>query len=270
MLLGRINGYLKVRHGLRYTPHMRATRGPAVTGAGLSMLPPYTSFGTFLAFLERLEEALPQRIDRSYWSQFLAPGHGGQVTAAFRFLELIDSLGHPMRKLEELVRDPQSRKEALSDLIFERYLPALDGLDLDRATMDQLEEAFGNVYAIDGDTRRKAVSFFVHAVLYCGLTLSPHITKNTRRRSRRRGTGGRAQLLPTGTHANAPPRTTRTIRFGGGGSISLTVAVDVFSLGLREREFCLEIIDTFRRPLPQSAPLDGENRNAWTQTGDPA
>jgi hypothetical protein len=226
-----------------------------VTAAGLSLLPPYTSFAGFLAFLERLEAGLPQRIDRSYWSHFLAPAHGSQVMAALRFLELIDFLGAPMQKLEELVSDPQSRKEVLSDLIFERYLPALDGLDLDRATMDQLDDAFGHAYAIDGDTRRKAVSFFVHAVLYCGLTLSPHITKNTRRRPRRRGTGGGARLQPTGPHANAPHRTTRTIRFGGGGSISLTVAVDLFTLGPQERGFCLEIIDSFTKPLPQLAPL---------------
>jgi hypothetical protein len=84
------------------------------------------------------------------------------LAAAFRFLGLIDADNRPTEMLRALVGKPDERSSLLGEIIHERYSWALDlGLD---ATEQELLDAFrehGN--SIDGETRRKAITFFIKA-----------------------------------------------------------------------------------------------------------
>src|SRR4030066_2088490 len=70
---------------------------------GPKPLPPYVSYRTFYNFIERLQQRVPSRIDRSYWGDMLSGSTGIQLMAALRFLGLIDVNGKPTEQLKPLV-----------------------------------------------------------------------------------------------------------------------------------------------------------------------
>src|SRR5688572_25220016 len=114
--------------------------------------PPYISFRTLLNLVERLEQGIPPRIDRS----FLSGSEGGktQVLAALRSLGLIGPDGEVQPGLVELVNDRDGRAAWIKDLI-EHLYPKPVQLGTMNATQRQLEEAFEE-FGIRGDTLRKA------------------------------------------------------------------------------------------------------------------
>jgi hypothetical protein len=155
---------------------------------------PYISFRTFLNLLDKLHSGgVPQHIDRHYWGVFLAGSTGQQVMAALRFLGLITPENKPTPMLERLV-DPTERKAALKELLDERYAGLSErGVDVSRTTPGYLERAFGELYNVDGETRRKAVTFYVHAAQFADIPLSQHVTAKTRQR---RAPTGRTRAKP--------------------------------------------------------------------------
>src|SRR4030042_409993 len=70
---------------------------------GRKHLPPYVSYRTFRNFVDRLQQRLPSRIDRSYWGDILSGSTGTQLMSALRFLGLIDPNGKPTDALKPLV-----------------------------------------------------------------------------------------------------------------------------------------------------------------------
>ena len=154
--------------------------------SGKSNAPPYVSFRTFLSFLDWSNEdgiALPSRLDRSFWGDRLSGSNGPQLMGALRFLGLIDDSNTPQSALERMVEDQtverERRKAILREQLLKCYAEALDNLDLERVSWDQFRERFVR-YSIDGETLRKALAFFIHAAEYCGIALSPYLTKKTR------------------------------------------------------------------------------------------
>jgi hypothetical protein len=167
---------------------------------GRPLAPPYVSFKTFLNFLEWLNEdgvVLPSRLDRSFWGERLSGANGSQLMAGLRFLGLVDRGNRPQHELEEMAQDQTTEREKRKAIIRKRlvecYSKALQGLDLQRVTPEQLKEHF-STYSVDGDTLRKAMAFFVHAAEYCGMRLSPHITKKARTAKKTNGARKRARL----------------------------------------------------------------------------
>jgi len=141
--------------------------------------PAYVSFRTFRNFLDWLgEEGVPSRIDRSFWGQKFSGAAAGQLLATLRFFGLIDENGVPDPFLETMAKDGEQRKVMLRSLM-ERYDSALEGVDLERATAGELDERFRR-YNVSGGTLDRAITFFIQAAQYCGIPLSPHITKRKR------------------------------------------------------------------------------------------
>ncbi len=150
--------------------------------AGRRRLPPYVSYRTFLNFIERLQQGIPSRIDRSYWSDRLSGSTGTQLMAALRFLGLIDPYSIPTSRLRQLVsaRDNQ-RKEALRGITSEAFYFLLGGsFDLQTATYAQLKEAFRSKFELTDGVNRKCVKFFVDLAGDSGISLSPFVTKRLR------------------------------------------------------------------------------------------
>ncbi len=99
---------------------------------------------------------------------------------AMRFLNLITDPGdEPTPTLVRLVKTSE-RKEVLSEVIQAKYEPLFNEIDVTRATLGQLEQAFGRLYKVEGDTRRKAITFFLHATQFAGIPLSTFITNKTK------------------------------------------------------------------------------------------
>ncbi len=152
------------------------------TEKGRKHLPPYVSYRTFYNFIERLQQRLPSRIDRSYWGDLLSGSTGTQLMAALRFLNLIDANGKPTEHLKPLVAARgDSRTQLLHAITYDAFsFVCKSSLDLESATYSQLQEVFHNTFQLTDDVNRKCVKFFIAMAKDAGISLSPFIIKRTR------------------------------------------------------------------------------------------
>ncbi len=153
-------------------------------------LPPYVSYRTFRNFLDRLQQGIPARFDRSFWGETLSGSTGVHLMAALRFLGLIDTGGTPTSRLRRLVSAKvEQRAPILREMVNEAYNFLQDGsFDLPTATYAQLQEVFRDRFQPTGDVGRKCLKFFVALASDGGVSLSPHIVKRLRATSSGIGT----------------------------------------------------------------------------------
>ncbi len=149
---------------------------------GRKHLPPYVSYRTFRNFIDRLQQRLPSRIDRSYWGDILSGSTGTQLMAALRFLALIDANGKPTDQLKPLVlARGEPRAQLLRNVTSQAYAFVLkSSIDIESATYSQLEEVFHNAFQLTDDVSRKCVKFFIAISGDAGMPISPFIIKRTR------------------------------------------------------------------------------------------
>jgi len=153
-----------------------------VKDKGRQRLPPYVSYRTFQNFLEGLQNGVPARIDRSYWSDRLSGSTGTQLMSALRFLRLIDANNVPTSQLKSLAQaSGGQRAEMLKQVATEAFSFLMQGtLDLQSSTYAQLQEAFDNTFELTDGVSRKCVKFFVEMANAAGIPLSPFISKRLR------------------------------------------------------------------------------------------
>lgn len=152
-------------------------------------LPPYVSYRTFRNFVEGLRQRVPARIDRSYWGDTMSGSTGTQLTAALRFLGLIDATGSPTSRLRPLaIASGEQKATLINEILTASYdFIQQSSLDLQSATYAQLKEAFNDRFQLTDDVRRKCIKFFIEMANDAGIVLSPFITKRFRSE---RGTSG--------------------------------------------------------------------------------
>ncbi len=190
---------------------------------GRSNFPAYVPFQTFLNFLGKLGQGVPHRIDRSFLNRYYSGAMGSQLITSLRFLGLVEGDDNrTTAALERLVNEEAGRKQLLAELLHERYQPVfMDVGDLAKATHSQLEQAFKQIYNVEGDTRRKAISFFVHLAQHTEVPLSAYIRTTSNPGSNR--------------------MVTRTAS-----KKALTYSVDLFDMEEDDRQFLLGLIDQLR------------------------
>lgn len=174
------------------------------TEKGRKHLPPYVSYRTFYNFVERLQQHMPSRIDRSYWGELLSGSTGTQLMAALRFLYLMDINGKPLETLKRLVESRgEMRAKFLHDIADDAYGFVLkSSLDLESATYSQLVEVFHNTFQLTDDVSRKCVKFFIAMASDAGLKISPFIMRRTRSNRSATGTKISARKPPSRTNRN--------------------------------------------------------------------
>ena len=145
-------------------------------------LPPYVSYRTFRNFIERLQQQVPARIDRSYWGDMLSGSTGTQLVAALHFLGLIDVNSRPTARLKSLAsaKDEQ-RTGFLREMTSESFSFIFQSSsDPQNATYAQLEEVFHDSFQLTDNVCRKCIKFFVSLASDAGIPLSPFVVKRIR------------------------------------------------------------------------------------------
>lgn len=177
--------------------------------------PPYISFTNLLHLLDKVDNGnLPPRIDRTFLTGSNAVNT--MTLAALRSLDLIDGEGRPQPMLMALSERPGERKQLLREVI-QRCYPKPVELGGQRATQGQLEEAFAE-WGVTGDTRRKAIAFYLKAARFAEIPISPNFRTPSISRSdgapRRNGNGRKKRAAPATAHqesgATAPDATPKT------------------------------------------------------------
>jgi hypothetical protein len=135
--------------------------------------PPYIAFTTLTDLLTRLEKSggIPPQIDRSYLDSF-SGGYQSQVIAALKSLDLIGDKGEVSPALIDLIETPEHRKRRIADMLRVRYAEVVKLGEIN-ATQAQLLDAFGK-FGITGDTKRKAIAFYMKAAKFADIKVSPH------------------------------------------------------------------------------------------------
>jgi hypothetical protein len=211
--------------------------------------PPYNIvWTTFRHFLEGADaETLPPKIDRSYLDR-MSGSNVTYLTSALRSFELIGPDKEVTPTLKELVKDPDGRPAMIADLL-RKYYPEVVELGKNNATVAQLDEALGK-FGLRGNTIRKAAAFYMHGAQYAGIPLSVHWSV------RKAGSGHRdpaASKRPRGKPAGKsvqgqqavrpPVGDSRSLPLRSGGTVTLTVSVNLFDLSREDRNFVLGLID---------------------------
>lgn len=223
--------------------------------------PPYMSFQTFWRFIEELRsKPLPPQIDRSLMASKSGTDQAN-LNLTLATFDLVGPSGEVTRELNALVHgDEAGRKMVLRSLIEQRYADALK-VSLANGTSQQLQEAFRDAYGMAGaDTRRKAVTFFLHACREADVELSPYFPSTRagsgapgvprpRRPQRRKATAATPvdASAETTTRATAPGEgDVYSVALTSGGTVRVAVSVNLFDLSTEDRTFVIELVDKLK------------------------
>lgn len=230
---------------------------PENGSGGKQVIAPYLSHKTFNNFIDGLRTGVPARIDRSVMSSLSGTAQA-HLLHALRYLGLIEQDGTPTDSLNALATAQDAEKQRILKEILTKSYPFVmnAGIDLERCTGKQIEEAFATTGA-SSETLRKSLTFFLATAKQAGLKLSPHI-KRARSRPRQAGQRGRGAAGARGgaqaAAAEQPPPpltppppqptgTTKTIQLKTGGSLTLSLAVNILELKGKDREFVFKLVD---------------------------
>ena len=140
--------------------------------------PPYGPWSTFTTFVSGLHgSVVPDAIDGSL-TRNLSGSASSQLRGALRFFGLVegekDVVTDRLRELVAASADKEQWQAQLAELVPGAYAPITDGLNLQAGTRGQLDEAFRDRGGVTGSVNRKAVRFFLSAMVDAGQSLSPH------------------------------------------------------------------------------------------------
>jgi hypothetical protein len=229
----------------------------------------YLPFKTLLSAIESLEHGIPKKIDRTIWrtQSYVVQT---QIIMALRFLGLLDEQDIPTPKLHQLVEKKNDRKIILNNILVDAYRKIID-LDLTKTTPKMLDDEM-EAYNVTGDTKKKAVRFFLQAAKYVDMPLHPLLkaqTRNTGPRKKRVAKAAVAEGIQVtadpGYNAEERATSTTIAHLSNGGRMILSVYGDPFSLPGDERTMVFELVDKLKAHAAlhsQSDDEDGEEEDA--------
>ncbi len=209
----------------------------------------YVSWKTFQNSIEQLSKAeLPNVVDKTVFTG-MAYSVQNQLFTGLRFLGLIDDKNRPTPELEALTSsDEAAQKERMKRILQDRYAD-LFALNLKKTTPDELNKKMADVYGMKGDTREKAVRFFIAAANYLGIEMSPLFAgkkqngstrvASPRKRNARKASG----IGASATNYEDAGGTSKTVRLQSGGTLTISATLDLFALNPDDRKFIFELID---------------------------
>ncbi len=187
---------------------------------------------------------------------------GAQLVAAFRFLGLLDGDG-PSEALKGIAASTgDSRKPLLLDVLRRSY-GAVPFEKLSAASLTDLRQWF-TAYPLAGHTQRKAISFLLNAARACGQTLSSELARSVRSKvagdvagyarggvlTRGKPLHSGRQQRPAGRRGAGPvgeeTYNVRTVKLASGGTVTVTLDLDLFELSPDDKEFVLKLVALVR------------------------
>jgi hypothetical protein len=215
----------------------------------------YLPWATFKGALDTLAKGIPSRIDRSVFIG-MAWNVQNQLFIALRFFALLKGEDEPTPLLDDLVKGDEEERKAKFKKIAEAAYADLIAIDLTKATRAHFEEKLGELYNVTGDTRVKAVRFFLSAASYIGLPVSTYIAPKDGKSGnprRPRQTSPRPRTPKKAAEAKPPNGNkdevikadgmSRTFELESGASLTLSASWGFFSLPSGERKFVSALID---------------------------
>lgn len=240
---------------------------------------PYVSFGALRKLLDRMadEHGAPGRVDRSYLPG-MSGGYQSQLLSSLRSLGLIDTDGTPSTDLKTIVSDLDTEFPAFMQRTVEMLYPEAVALARSNGSQGQLEESFRSVFGFSGSTLESAIRFYLDASQFAGMPVSAHFRAPARPKPRRRAAPSKtkASKPADGDTADSPeqprlgamPSSTQRVELSSGGSLVVTMTVDLFSLTDADRTFVFDIVDKMKSYKDVAQPPKDLASDPSSQGGD--
>lgn len=222
--------------------------------------PPYMSFQTFWNFVSELaSKPLPPRIDRSLMGSKSGTDQAN-LTSTLVSLGLVDDAGVVQPGLVRLVQATDAeRKAVMAALVREHYPQAME-VSEQNGTASALAEAFRNSFDLTApETRRKAMTFFLHAARTSELPVSVHFpatragsgapgTTRVKRAaaSKRKSSPNTIEHELPADHPKHGESDEYTVELKSGGTVSVGVSVNLFELSRDDRDFVVDLVDRLK------------------------
>lgn len=207
----------------------------------------YLPFRTFVSSVEALEHGIPKQIDRTIWRSQSGVVQS-QILMALRFLGFVDTADAPTPLLHDYVEQKDHRKQNMVRILRSAYADIIKH-DLTKMTPKMLDDAF-DAYGVSGDTKRKAVTFFLKAAKFAEIPMHPLLSSQVRntgprgkRRTERKASEENLSPMPDPAPNGFSASNSRTLELKSGGSVTVTVAYDPFSLSREDRDFVFKLVD---------------------------
>jgi len=213
---------------------------------------PYLPYLTFNSAIESLEHGIPTKIDRTIWRNQSGLMQT-QILMALRFLGLVNGEDRPTEALHLLVSDKQSRSAVMKTLLHNSYGLLLEH-DLTKMTPKMLDDEM-EMYNVSGETKRKAVTFFLKAAKFAEIPMHPLLSSQVRNTGPRKKRGATAKPDKNGqfkvaitpdTETGVTTKRAREIKLASGGTVGLSLSYDPFSLSEEDRKFVFELVDKLK------------------------
>lgn len=238
---------------------------------------PYAPYRSWKNLIDKLrtKRPLPEPFDSGFWNGL---GFSGGLLSVLKptmvSLGLLDKDNRPQPLLDELLDNNDANIKTVYTKLLEAGFPNYsDKLDTERMTGGQITQYLSD-FGAAGDTGAKARTFFLGLVKDAGLPLSPHVSTRTRTSNGSTATRKKkAPADPSVTLQNPPgaPRPAKERQNSGsqtavvldsGGTVTLTLNVDLFQLSSLDRDFVLGLVDHVKQYLDKKneedkAPIGG-------------
>jgi hypothetical protein len=230
-------------------------------------MPPYLPFKTFLNSLDTLSQGVPPKLDRTFWRNQSGINQG-LIMNAYRYFYLVDQNDASTDHLAALVQHPEKRPAKLKQMIQDQYMFVLQKTDITKATMKILEEAFGEVYPVTGQTKQKAITFFLKAAKFADMPLSPYLltqlreaAKKPRRAKQRNAQNGADQSIqPQGNQAFGG--STHKVQLASGGELTITISANPFTMPPDDRSFFFSVVDMLQKYAEEHPEIQEDEPDA--------
>jgi hypothetical protein len=213
-------------------------------------IPPYLAFKTFLNSLDALSQGVPPKLDRSLWKGQSGINQG-LIMSAYRYFGLVNANDESTPDLALLAQHPEKRPAKLRDMIKDQYMLVLEKGDITKSTMKMLEDAFGAVYSVQGDTKQKAITFFLKAAKFADMPLSPYLLTQLReaakkpRRTKPRQNGDDEPIPQPSTLAQGI--SSHKVQLLSGGQLTITISANPFTMPAEDRSFFFSVVDMLQK-----------------------
>jgi hypothetical protein len=144
-------------------------------------LPPYLTYAAWRRLLQAVQENIPLQFDRSYFRD-LGFSDSTALTArgTLLFLGLMSDDSRPTEKLVSWVKaEGKTQTSVLKEIVSVAYQPVLGDLDVEHATLGQVEECFRKCGA-EKNVGHKCLSFFLALAKDAAIGLSPNLLNRSR------------------------------------------------------------------------------------------
>lgn len=218
--------------------------------------PPYMAFATFWSFIGFLaERPLPPRIDRSIMGNRSGTDQAN-IMATLKAFGLINGDNKVEPGLIELAANEEEERRSRLNSLVRSFYPNPVKVSEENGTEGQLSEAFRDDYGLTAaETRRKCITFFLHAAREAALPMSANFPQT------RAGSGGPGvpKAKPAGRSASRQKATQQTtpppkagkgdayaVVLASGGTVNVEVSVNLFDLSTEDREFVIKLVDALK------------------------